>query len=303
MPAAGKLRIDSTVPAYSGEVNNYRLALSTLFVFLEACGGQAPAGRPWPIQYREESRLNPPLLLHIATVDLTDPRVAIRVVRGGEDPDGPGEWQTKLDTVRNMATKASLDLAINGDYFDGKEAMMLMGRRIPYIPGNWAKVMGWAMSDGVLWSKSPSEAVLAVDQQGKVTIVPGQALPDGSVQAIGGAHVAVNHGRKRIFPPAAPSLTARSGAGVNQQGTRLFLLVVDGKQDDSVGMTLEEFDAELVKLGCYHAIALDGGGSSTLVVRRTQGQPLELVSRPSDGAGQRPGLERSVANALGVVVR
>jgi exopolysaccharide biosynthesis protein len=59
----------------------------------------------------------------------------------------------------------------------------------------------------------------------------------------------------------------------------------------------------MVKLGCYHAIVLDGGGSSTLVLRRGKGQGLELVSRPSDGAGQRPGLERPVANALGVVVR
>lgn len=260
-------------------------------------------GQRWPIEYREEVRTNPPLRLHIATVDLTDPRVAIRVVRGGEDPDGAGPWQTKLETVRNMATTAGLDLAINGDYFDGKDAVMLFGRRIPYIPGNWAKVTGWAMSDGVVWSKSPSEAVFAVDSQGKITITGGQMLPDGARQAVGGSYLAVSFGRKRLLPPGPPAPSARSGVGVNREGTKLIFLVVDGKQADSVGMSIEEFNVELLKLGCYHAMGLDGGGSSTLVLRRDKSKKLELVSRPSDGAGQSPGLERAVANALGVVVR
>ena len=40
---------------------------------------------------------------------------------------------------------------------------------------------------------------------------------------------------------------------------------VDGRQGNvSVGLTLEEFSAELVKLGCENAMNLDGGGSATL---------------------------------------
>jgi uncharacterized protein YigE (DUF2233 family) len=256
---------------------------------------------PWPIQYREETRTNPSARLHIATVDLTDPRVQLRVVRG-PDPDGPGPWQTTLETVRNLATQHGLDLAINGDYFDGKESMMLMGRRIPYIPGNWGKVMGWAVSDGVTWSRLPSEAVLAVDARGQITIAPGQALPDGAVQAIGGAFVALNYGRKRLLAPGGP-ITARSGVGLTKDGKRLLFVVADGKQEISEGLTMGQFVDELARLGCYHAIGLDGGGSSTLVVRQQRGRKLELVSRPSDLAGNNPGVERVVGNALGVLVK
>ena len=40
---------------------------------------------------------------------------------------------------------------------------------------------------------------------------------------------------------------------------------VDGRHPGvSEGLTLEEFSAQLVKLGCEQAINLDGGGSATL---------------------------------------
>ncbi len=43
----------------------------------------------------------------------------------------------------------------------------------------------------------------------------------------------------------------------------------------------------LLQLGAWHAVNLDGGGSTTLVIRN------EVASSPSDPAG-----ERNVANAL-----
>src|SRR2546423_13018881 len=79
--------------------------------------GAAPATQPSPIQYRQIVRTNPPLQLHVVTVDLTDSRVALRVVRGGEDPDGEGPWQTKLDIVRNIATREELAGAVHRQFF------------------------------------------------------------------------------------------------------------------------------------------------------------------------------------------
>jgi hypothetical protein len=44
-----------------------------------------------------------------------------------------------------------------------------------------------------------------------------------------------------------------------------FLVSVDGRQPGvSEGLTLNEFSAQLIKLGCTDAINLDGGGSATL---------------------------------------
>ena len=120
----------------------------------------APTSQPSPVQYREEVRANPPLHLHILTVELADPRVSIRVVRGGEDPDGDGPWQTRLDTVRNMATREHLAAAVNGNFFTCKEAMSVFGKKVPYYNGNWATVTGWAMSDGVLWASGRTVGVI-----------------------------------------------------------------------------------------------------------------------------------------------
>jgi len=81
----------------------------------------------------------------------------------------------------------------------------------------------------------------------------------------------------------------RSAIGWNRDW--FFLVEVDGRQRDvSVGMTLDELSAYLVKLGCEEALNLDGGGSATLWC---QG---EVRNTPCDG------YERPIANSL-VVLR
>ncbi len=72
---------------------------------------------------------------------------------------------------------------------------------------------------------------------------------------------------------------------------RVLLVVVDGRQPyHSLGMTLPELATFLRALGATDAVNLDGGGSTTLVVRGT------VVNLPSDEGGERP-----VSNALLVV--
>ena len=66
----------------------------------------------------------------------------------------------------------------------------------------------------------------------------------------------------------------------------MVFAVVDGRQEDSHGLTLTEFAELLVKFGVQNAINLDGGGSSALYVNDG------VVNSPSDGA------ERAVGSAL-----
>jgi len=68
---------------------------------------------------------------------------------------------------------------------------------------------------------------------------------------------------------------------------------VDGRQPErSVGMTIAELAALLAELGAVEAINMDGGGSTTMVVRD------KVVNSPSDPAG-----ERAVGDALLVLPR
>jgi uncharacterized protein YigE (DUF2233 family) len=80
----------------------------------------------------------------------------------------------------------------------------------------------------------------------------------------------------------------RTAVGFNQDSTKVFFVVVDGRQSNlSVGMTINELANLMLSLGAYNAVNLDGGGSSTMVIHN------HVVNSPSD-----PGGERSVANAL-----
>ncbi len=78
----------------------------------------------------------------------------------------------------------------------------------------------------------------------------------------------------------------RTGVGRRTDG-KLLLVVVDGRRAKwSVGYTLLEF-AQLFKwLGATDALNLDGGGSSTMVVKGA------IKNRPSDGS------ERAIVNSL-----
>lgn len=68
---------------------------------------------------------------------------------------------------------------------------------------------------------------------------------------------------------------------------KLLLVTVNGRQPNiSVGMTLTELGNLLMELGAVQAMNLDGGGSTTMVIRNL------VLNLPSDGR------ERSVSNAI-----
>jgi hypothetical protein len=82
----------------------------------------------------------------------------------------------------------------------------------------------------------------------------------------------------------------RSAVGLDSAAHTMFLVAVDGDQQGSLGMTAAELAGFLSGLGVSDALELDGGGSTTLYVRKEGG----VVSSPSDG------VERPVANQIGV---
>ncbi|NLI76384.1 MAG: hypothetical protein GX442_08080 [Candidatus Riflebacteria bacterium] len=77
----------------------------------------------------------------------------------------------------------------------------------------------------------------------------------------------------------------RTAVAQTYNGDLLFL-VVDGRSARSAGMTLMELASYLKRLGGRHGINLDGGGSSTMLVKG------RVVNRPSDGR------ERPISNGI-----
>ncbi len=82
----------------------------------------------------------------------------------------------------------------------------------------------------------------------------------------------------------------RTAVGFNQDSTKLYLFTIDGRQlGFSLGMTFHELADLMISCGVYTGLNLDGGGSTTMVIRDS------VVNSPSDGA------ERKVSNGFLVI--
>jgi hypothetical protein len=284
-------------------LSTLRFLLAWLISAVACASAAQPASQPsaHPICTWDETRTNPPEHLHFARIDLRDPTISVHVERSQVIPDGSVPWNTALQTVRMVAQREALDVAINGNLFETKDVVWFMGHRNPYFAGNWAKANGWAMSDGLLWAQEPSDAVLIVEKSGRVRIGRFNRLPPEAQQVASGSDLLVSDG-KAIATGDVPA--PRTAAGVDHEGRTLVLLVVDGRRPDySAGLTLGQLAHEMFLKGCTDALNLDGGGSSTMVAREPASGRVRLISYPSDGHDFLIPLsiERPVADVLGVV--
>ncbi|EPJ34413.1 putative Mucin-5AC [Streptomyces afghaniensis 772] len=86
----------------------------------------------------------------------------------------------------------------------------------------------------------------------------------------------------------------RTAVGIADGGRRMLLLALDGAAAYRSGLTIAEVADTMRKLGSDDAFSLDGGGSSTLVARKTGASTVSVRNHPSGGA------ERAVPNGIGV---
>ncbi|MDQ1021339.1 phosphodiester glycosidase family protein [Streptomyces afghaniensis] len=89
----------------------------------------------------------------------------------------------------------------------------------------------------------------------------------------------------------------RTAVGIADGGRRVLLLALDGAAAYRSGLTIAEVADTMRKLGSDDAFSLDGGGSSTLVARKTGASTVSVRNHPSGGA------ERAVPNGIGVFSR
>ena len=94
-------------------------------------------------------------------------------------------------------------------------------------------------------------------------------------QLIGGSnHIIMQNGE---FMEDWAERHPRTAIGVNADSTRLYFVVVDGRHLTSTGVALREMKGIFDALGAVHAVNLDGGGSSCILVND------EVMNHPSDG--------------------
>nr|WP_232251187.1 phosphodiester glycosidase family protein [Actinoalloteichus sp. GBA129-24] len=132
-------------------------------------------------------------------------------------------------------------------------------------------------------------------------LVEGDAVEVGLAPRADAAEIAVAVGGNRVLvrdgevqPVDNVAAHPRTAVGFSEDGSRFWLVSVDGRQSTSRGMTELELAHHLHSLGAHEALNLDGGGSSTLLARKVGDAEAAVHNSPSDGG------ERLVPNGLGL---
>jgi hypothetical protein len=249
------------------------------------------------VRYFSETRKVPPTRLFVAEIDLTNPQVQIRVAPGGSDPDGPGPWQTTLMQPTSIGTREGFSLVVNGDFFRARGVKDAEGTNSTYRAELWGAATGPAVTDGKLWSTSNSNRpCLVVRKDGKAAIQMLAKPGTEDWEVVSGNTMLVRAGA--VVPHENKVRHPRTVVGLNAAGSKLFLVVVDGRKPGvAVGMNYDELAAEMIRLGCQDALNLDGGGSSVMAIRDPATAEFRILNQPTDGR------ERAVANVLGISLR
>ena len=247
------------------------------------------------VTYTRDVRMHPrPIVLHIVRVDLTAPGVSLLVT-----PGEPGtREQMPARTTSRFRKKFGAQVAINGSFFtrfpqpDEEKA---------YAPaGDPVFALGHNASAGVEYSPAREPYVsLYISKDNRVSI---GAPPDEIHHAIAGWGVLLRGGQVPVDLPETNQWDVpnpRTAVAIANRGKTLLLVVADGRQPNySEGLRLDELAIIIADYGGTEALNLDGGGSSTLVIEGDNGKSHVLNSPIHNQL--RPGVERPVANHLGV---
>ncbi|NJM72480.1 MAG: phosphodiester glycosidase family protein [Scytonema sp. RU_4_4] len=245
------------------------------------------------ITYKRYALSTPrPATIHIVTIDLKTPGVKALVTPGVPKPS---DGETSARKTSDFLKEFKLQLAINASYFHH------FHEKSPweYYPhsGDPSYPIGEAISNGYRYS--PPEAnfpVLCFSAQNRVQILKSEKCPEGTVQGVAGNQLLVDRGKAIDDSLKNDKPYPRVAAAINQEGTKLWLIVGDGKQPFySEGITIAELTKIITDLGAYTALNLDGGGSTTLVMGTNNGS--KVLNAPIHT--RIPMRERPVGNHLG----
>lgn len=235
------------------------------------------------VQYLSQKGLA--MKIFIMQVDLNNPDISLATSM----PDNKTSFAMQRMTLQ--ATHADTEenkvwAGINGDFYN----------------------MTTGVPQGIFYSNSTAvkttfqDAVctyFAVTHDGKA-IVAGQDqypdLKDQIKEAVGGRVWLVQDGA--VVKQTNNTVEPRTTIGVSEDGMHVYILAVDGRNFHySNGMSYDELGQCLKAIGAYDAINLDGGGSTTFLIRNTPDftdDRFEIRNWPTDNGGD----ERSVANGL-----
>lgn len=234
-----------------------------------------------------------PVTLRAMRIDLTNSEILLVAT----SPDHRGMATSAFSTLESAAVAINGDSFTIGDYSPIGPAMGLIGTTPMYWGGQDTDGSSAVFSFTTV--ATPTTGSYTVAQLLPTGLDVTTPLPEGTLGVVSGRPVLVRSGvavgqydcndARAIACVRAP----RSALALSNNGQYLWMIVVDGWQTDSLGLTDAELatflsQSTLVTGGVDSAMALDSGASSTLVADGV------VISKPSDG------VEHAVANHLAV---
>lgn len=153
--------------------------------------------------------------------------------------------------------------------------------------GTGGKPDGLLMIDGNLINGYQYNyySAVGIDYSGKLVVSNATTyynLKNNNVRdAVSFGPVIVINGQPTIYSGTGGyGIHPRSAIGQRKDGA-ILMLVIDGRQTDSLGATMKNVQDIMLQYGAYNAFNLDGGASSTLVYNN------KVVNSPSDIMGER----------------
>jgi exopolysaccharide biosynthesis protein len=198
-------------------------------------------------------------------------------------------------TTSTFGKEQNAIAAINGTFFD-----VANGGSVDYV-----KMNGIVIKPNILdknGNRARHQKAAIVIEDGKLSIKKwdNSANWENTLTAndvmLSGPLLALNNNIEKLDTAAFNRLRhPRSAIGIKANGN-IILLTVDGRQEQSAGMSLFELTNLMRWLGCVNIINLDGGGSTTLWVSTAEGNGV--VNHPSDNKKWDHEGERKVANVI-----
>lgn len=242
------------------------------------------------------------MVMYCLRVDLRDPDIRLLPTPRLTD-FVQGSRETAGMTVSRFVETHGVQVAVNANFFDPQEY---------YLPeGTPMYVNGLQIAEGLVVSpQTTSERTASVlfDAANQVTVVHTNwpAVPTtGVYSAITGDYPVVvkgvNIGRQYFNRPGwIHGINPRTSVGVSLDRRFLYLLCIDGRQSHSTGAYDFETGAWMLLVGAADAVNMDGGGSATMSMESSTGDPVR-INRPSAVADS--GRERTVGSHFGVYAK
>lgn len=219
----------------------------------------------------------------------------------------PGNGDRPLDTdgqtTRTFLEEHGLSVAINTHFF---------GPCCSRIPGEAKDLTGLSIAQGQLVSPNSDQSQRDILVFGFDTLDDEPGLharlymdapdvstdsidwPVGVSHAIAGRVVLVGSALQAGSDRFSEDRHPRTLVGLSDDQDTLYLVTIDGRQPAfSMGASLAEAAAIMAFVGAADALNVDGGGSTTMVVRDPDGAS-QLLNSPSNGS------ERVVGSNLGL---